>query len=225
IQNNREQLQLFCLEDKQPICVVCQNLKKHKSHDHCPIHDIAQYRKEVKTALKPLQEKLKVFNDSQAQHTERQIKEDFEKLHLYLQEEEKVRIAVLREEEKQKSQKMKEKIEEMSREISSLSDTIRAIEEELGAESISFLQHYRATLESGSVSNPTDSLLFFQNTLHTAGLLELLTVRQKPKRVRVQLDWYRGMLSFSDPDNNIHSHTLSLTESFHTSGMVVLSIL
>ena len=57
------------------------------------------------------------------------MKEEFEKLHLYLQEEE-VRIVALREEEKQKSQKMKEKIEEMSRERSSLSDTIRAIEED-----------------------------------------------------------------------------------------------
>ena len=35
---------------------------------------------------------------------------------------------------------MKEKIEKMSREISSLSDTIRAIEEEMGADDITFLQ-------------------------------------------------------------------------------------
>jgi alkyl hydroperoxide reductase subunit AhpF len=55
---------------------------------------------------------------------------------LYLQEEEEVRIVALREEEKQKSQKIKE----MSREMSSLSDTIRTIEEELGPKSITFLQ-------------------------------------------------------------------------------------
>lgn len=59
---------------------------------------------------------------------------------MYLQEEEEVRIVALREEEKQKSQKMKEKIEDMSREISSLSDTNRTIEEELGPKSITFLQ-------------------------------------------------------------------------------------
>ena len=77
---------------------------------------------------------------TQAQHTEKMIKEGFEKLHQFLRDEEAARIAALREEEEQKSQMMKEKIEKMSREISSLSDTIRAIEEEIGADDITFLQ-------------------------------------------------------------------------------------
>ena len=77
---------------------------------------------------------------TQAQHTEKQIKEEFEELHQFLQDEEEARLAALREEEEQKSQMMKEKIEKMSREISSLSDTIRAIEEEMGADDITFLQ-------------------------------------------------------------------------------------
>ncbi|KAJ8273987.1 hypothetical protein COCON_G00086120 [Conger conger] len=40
---------------------------------------------------------------------------------------------------------MKEKIEKMTEEISSLSEQIRAIEQELGAEDISFLQNYKDT--------------------------------------------------------------------------------
>lgn len=50
------------------------------------------------------------------------------------------RLAAVREEEEQKSQMMKEKIEKMSREITSLSDTIRAIEGAMGADDITFLQ-------------------------------------------------------------------------------------
>ncbi|KAF5886083.1 tripartite motif-containing protein 35-like, partial [Clarias magur] len=114
----------------------------------------------LKPALKPLQEKLKIFNDCklnwsqtaehikiQARHTERQIKEEFEKLHQFLRDEEAARITALREEEEQKSQMMKEKIETLSRDISSLSDTIRAIEEEMRAEDVSFLQNYKATVK------------------------------------------------------------------------------
>ena len=77
---------------------------------------------------------------TQAQHTETMIKEEFEKLHQFLRDEEAARTATLREEEEQKSQMMKEKIEKMSREISSLSDTITAIEKEMGTDDIIFLQ-------------------------------------------------------------------------------------
>ncbi|XP_026783640.3 E3 ubiquitin-protein ligase TRIM35-like [Pangasianodon hypophthalmus] len=156
-----EKLKLFCLDDQQPVCVVCQTSRKHTNHKFCPIEEaVTDCKEEVKTALKPLQEKLKIFKDCklnwsqtaehikiQAQHTERQIKEVFEKLHQFLRNEEAARIAALREEEEQKSQMMKEKIEKLSRDISSLSDTIRDIEEEISAEDISFLQNYKDTVK------------------------------------------------------------------------------
>ncbi|XP_062391134.1 E3 ubiquitin-protein ligase TRIM35-like [Sardina pilchardus] len=123
--------------------------------------EVAQDRKEeLKIQLQPLQKKLETFGyvklicdqtaehiKTQAQHTERQIKHEFEKLHQFLRDEEAARITTLREEEEQKSQRMKEKIEKMSREISSLSDTIRAIEKEMGADDITFLQNYKSTVE------------------------------------------------------------------------------
>ncbi|KAJ8367150.1 hypothetical protein AAFF_G00330480 [Aldrovandia affinis] len=149
-----EKLKLFCLEDQIPICLVCQTSKKHKNHEMQPVEEAAEdYKDKLRTALAPLQEKLKAFNEvklvcdqtaehikSQAQRTEKQIMMQFEKLQQFLKDEEAARIAALREEEEQKSQMMKEKIEKMTEEISSLSEQIRAIEQELGAEDASFLQ-------------------------------------------------------------------------------------
>ncbi|XP_062391158.1 E3 ubiquitin-protein ligase TRIM35-like [Sardina pilchardus] len=149
-----EKLKLFCLEDEQPVCLVCRDSKRHTNHKFHPIDEAALDRKEeLKIKLQPLQKQLKTFEKTkvtcdqtakhiktQVQHTEKQIKEEFEKLHQFLRDEEAARITALREEEEQKSQMMKKKIEKMSREISSLSCTIRAIEEKMGADDITFLQ-------------------------------------------------------------------------------------
>uniref|UniRef100_A0A3P9C813 RING-type domain-containing protein n=1 Tax=Maylandia zebra TaxID=106582 RepID=A0A3P9C813_9CICH len=116
-----EKLKLFCLDHQQPL-KVCE---------------------EVQVKFDQTAEHIKV----QARHTERQIKEQFKKLQQFLAEEEEARLAAVREEEEQKSGMMKEKMEALSREIAALSDTVRATEEELRAEDISFLHNYKAAVE------------------------------------------------------------------------------
>ncbi|KAI3370012.1 hypothetical protein L3Q82_024434 [Scortum barcoo] len=156
-----EKLKLFCLDHQQPVCLVCRDSKTHNNHRFRPIDEVAQdHKEELQKVLKPLQDKLKLFEEVkvkcdetaehmkvQARHTERQIKEQFKKLHQFLEEEEEARMAALREEEEQKSQMMKEKMEALSREIAALSDTVRATEEELRAEDVSFLHNYKAAVE------------------------------------------------------------------------------
>ncbi|XP_062271139.1 E3 ubiquitin-protein ligase TRIM35-like isoform X2 [Scomber scombrus] len=156
-----EKLKLFCLDHQQPVCLVCRDSEKHTNHRFKPIDEAAQqHKKELEETLKSLKEKLKVCEEVkvkfdqtakhikvQAQHTERQIKEQFKKLHQFLEEEEEARMAALREEEEQKSQMMKEKMEALSREIAALSHTVRATEEELRAEDVSFLNNYKAAVE------------------------------------------------------------------------------
>ncbi|KAM4587399.1 nuclear factor 7, ovary-like [Odontesthes bonariensis] len=156
-----EKLKLFCLDHQQPVCIICRDSEKHSNHRFRPIDEAAQqHKKELQKSLEPLKEKLELqkkvtekFDQTaehikvQARHTERQIKEQFKKLQQFLAEEEEARLAALREEEQQKSGMMKEKMEALSREMAALSDTVRATEEELRAEGVSFLNHYKAAVE------------------------------------------------------------------------------
>ena len=156
-----EKLRLFCLDHQQPVCLVCRDSEKHTGHRFRPIDEAApQHKKQLQETLEPMKKKLQCFErvkvkcEQTAEHikvqaglTETQIKEQFKKLHRFLEEEEEARLAALREEEEQKSRMMKEKIESLSRDITSLSDTIRTTEDELRAEDVSFLLSYKAAVE------------------------------------------------------------------------------
>ncbi|XP_041639649.1 zinc-binding protein A33-like [Cheilinus undulatus] len=156
-----EKLKLFCLDHLQPVCVVCRDSKIHNNHKFRPIDEaVGEQKAELQKILKPIKEKIELFKEVkekhdqtaeyikvQAQNTERRIKEQFDKLHQFLQKQEEARISALREEEEQKSQKMKEKIEALKREIASLTDTIRATEKKMIADNVSFLQNFKTTLE------------------------------------------------------------------------------
>ncbi|XP_064176012.1 zinc-binding protein A33-like [Anguilla rostrata] len=96
---------------------------------------------------------------SQVQHTERQIKAEFEKLHQFLREEEEARLAALREEEEQKSRIMKEKIENIKGHISTLTAKITAIEKIMDTEDTSSLQSYKNTKERAQCTLQDPELL------------------------------------------------------------------
>ncbi|XP_050957122.1 nuclear factor 7, ovary [Labeo rohita] len=163
-----EKLKLFCLEDKQPVCVVCRDSQKHNNHEFGPISEaVSFYKEKLNTALKSLQEKLK-HNEtlkgefektvrhikSQAEHTERQIKQQFEKLHQFLRDEEEATITALREEEEQKKQMMKQKLEEINRHISALSHTIKDTQEMMNASDVCFLKEFPVSMERVQISQP-----------------------------------------------------------------------
>lgn len=156
-----ERLKLFCLDHQEPVCLICQASKAHSNHRFKPTDEAAQdYRGELQKSLAHLKKKVKQFELAQAnwdkidkhiqiqtKHTEKEITQQFAKLHNFLHNEEKDRMAALREEEKQKRKRINEKIKVISGEIKSLSDTIRATEKELGAEDVSFLKKYKAAVE------------------------------------------------------------------------------
>ncbi|XP_048012559.1 nuclear factor 7, ovary-like [Megalobrama amblycephala] len=227
-----EKLKLFCLEDKQPVCLVCRDSEKHTNHTFRPISEVlSSYKEEFNTAMTSLQTKLKhgeqmkgEFDgiiehiESQAEQTECQIKEEFEKLHQFLRDEEEATITALREEEEQKKQKMKEKLEEMNRHISSLSHTIKDMEEMMKANDVSFLKNFTVTMERVQISQP-DPEMSSGALIHVSHYLGNLSFRVWKKMMetvqhtplsldpntaylRLTLSTDLTSVSFSDEDKN-----------------------
>lgn len=82
---------------------------------------------------------MRVLFQVQARFVERRTHEEFQKLHAFLQDEEEARIERLRREEEQKSREIRQKIEDMERNITSVSVSIRVLEEEMALDGISIL--------------------------------------------------------------------------------------
>ncbi|XP_043104035.1 E3 ubiquitin-protein ligase TRIM39-like isoform X2 [Puntigrus tetrazona] len=103
--------------------------------------DSTETKESLKTQLKPLQEKMRILQEFQ-----QTLHQTAERIKL-LSNEEAARIKALREEEEQKSRTLRKKIMRMRKEMSSLSATISAVEEEMKAEDTLFTQNYDATLK------------------------------------------------------------------------------
>ncbi|KAK6312085.1 hypothetical protein J4Q44_G00177490 [Coregonus suidteri] len=109
-----EVLKLFCQDDAEVLCCVCHTSKRHQGHHVIPLEEGAQeLKEEIKKQLIPLKKSLRglyeakkecddttVHIKSQTQQTENHIREEFEQLRQFLQNEEEARIAILQEEDR-----------------------------------------------------------------------------------------------------------------------------
>ncbi|XP_016111992.1 zinc-binding protein A33-like [Sinocyclocheilus grahami] len=127
-----EKLKLFCLEDKQPACVVCRDSEQHDNHKFRPISEVvSSYKEELNTALKSLQDK----------HKKREkMKGEFEKTVQHIK---MIEVNVV-------------KLEEMNRHISALSHTIKDTEEMIKANDVCFLKEFPVMMERVQISSQPD---------------------------------------------------------------------
>ncbi|XP_053180925.1 nuclear factor 7, brain-like [Scomber japonicus] len=155
---HQEEPKLFCKDEQRAVCPVCE-FSLHHGHKVVPVEQaVSDLKDQLKSDLKSLQDKRdkykqveKTYNEmiqhskKQLLSTEKQIRAEFNKLHQFLKEEEESRLAALREEEEQKGKTMITEMKRIQEQISSLSDSISAVEEDLQKHNVSFLSSYKPT--------------------------------------------------------------------------------
>ncbi|XP_028270658.1 zinc-binding protein A33-like [Parambassis ranga] len=148
----------FCEDEQRAVCPVCE-FSLHQTHKVVPVEQaVRDLKEQLGSDLKSLQDKRDKYKqvedtyNEMSQHvkkqllsTETQIRAEFNKLHQFLKEEEESRLAALREEEEQKRKTMSREMKRIQQQMSSLSDSISAVEEELQKQQVSFLSSYKDT--------------------------------------------------------------------------------
>ncbi|KAM3611923.1 uncharacterized protein V6R79_025940 [Siganus canaliculatus] len=166
-----EEAKLFCQDEDRVVCTVCE-FSLHQNHKVVPLEQaVKELKEQLKCDVKSLQDKKdkykqveKTYNDvvehnkKQLLSTEKQIRAEFNRLHQFLKEEEESRLAALREEEEQKGKIISIEMKMIQDQISSLSDSISAVEAELQKPSVPFLSSYKTSKTRArvqcSVSDP-----------------------------------------------------------------------
>ncbi|XP_047448300.1 nuclear factor 7, brain-like [Mugil cephalus] len=148
---------LFCEDEQKAVCPVCEI--SHESHKVVPIQQaVSDLKEQLESDLKSLEDKrdkckkVEITYNKMIQHSrkqllfsEKQIKAEFNKLHQFLREEEESRLAALKKEGKQKEEIINREMKRTREQISSLSDSISAVEEELEKDNVPFLSSYKPT--------------------------------------------------------------------------------
>ncbi|XP_076586869.1 zinc-binding protein A33-like [Chaetodon auriga] len=148
----------FCEDEQRAVCPVCE-FSLHHSHKVVPVEQaVSELKDQLKSDLQSLQDKRDKYkrvektckemiqhSKKQLLSTEKQIRAEFNKLHQFLKEEEESRLAALREEGEQRKRTVSREMKMIEQQISSLSDSICAVEEELQKHNVPFLSSYKAT--------------------------------------------------------------------------------
>uniref|UniRef100_A0A3P9KUX8 Uncharacterized protein n=1 Tax=Oryzias latipes TaxID=8090 RepID=A0A3P9KUX8_ORYLA len=165
-EKHQEEPKLFCKDEQRAVCPVCE-FSLHQSHTVVPVEEaVRALKEELESDVKSLTDRKdqcrrveETFQrvmqhfEKQLLSTETQIRAQFNKLHQFLEEEEESRVAALREEEEQKRKTVMGEMKRIQEQMSSLSESISAVEAELQKDKEAFLSSYKAAQSRARVQS------------------------------------------------------------------------
>ncbi|XP_063073786.1 nuclear factor 7, ovary-like [Engraulis encrasicolus] len=119
-----ERLKLFCHQEKQLICVICQVSKQHEHHKCSPLQEAAEDLKKHVEAL------------------EQKVRSEFQRFYKFLHDKEAQWITTLRQQQEEKCCEVDKTIAKLEQEITSLSETIKKMKQETEEKDYPFLKNY-----------------------------------------------------------------------------------
>uniref|UniRef100_A0A8C0G637 RING-type E3 ubiquitin transferase n=1 Tax=Chelonoidis abingdonii TaxID=106734 RepID=A0A8C0G637_CHEAB len=122
---HKKTLDLFCEEDGEAVCVVCERSSQHRSHTVLLIEEAAQNYK-VGNHLDPAL--FLIFIQKQTQTERQKIVSEFQQLRQFLEEQERLLLAQLEKLDEEILRIQKENVTKLSGEISHLSELIHELE-------------------------------------------------------------------------------------------------
>nr|XP_028573436.1 zinc finger protein RFP-like [Podarcis muralis] len=150
-ERHQEPLKLFCKDDQAPICVVCDKSKEHRDHKVIPKEEAFEEYQVGRCRIGDQASKGcavilgmgKTFQPEGGKQTdmERQkIMADFQQSHQFLEEQERLLLAQLKELDNEIKSCEDQHIAKLSEEMSSIDDLIKELEEKQKQPATEFLQ-------------------------------------------------------------------------------------
>ncbi|XP_075398264.1 E3 ubiquitin-protein ligase TRIM17 isoform X2 [Tenrec ecaudatus] len=187
---HQELLKLFCQDDQSPICVVCRESREHRLHTVFPIDEATQdykvkleenidyLRQEImktEVALTKEDKMMKEWQDEVKNRRDRIVME-FEKMCVFLAEEEQRLLQALKEEEDETAEKLLENKAILDQQSSSLEMLLLELEDKREHSALQMLQ---------DMNRPLDKIKNLVTSYPETIPVELKTVCRIPGEIEV----------------------------------------
>uniref|UniRef100_A0A670HUS3 Zinc finger protein RFP-like n=1 Tax=Podarcis muralis TaxID=64176 RepID=A0A670HUS3_PODMU len=149
-ERHQEPLKLFCKDDQAPICVVCDKSKEHRDHKVIPKEEAFEDKHQlpcqsacahgIKGTSKCLCLAMTLSLQKQTDMERQKIMADFQQSHQFLEEQERLLLAQLKELDNEIKSCEDQHIAKLSEEMSSIDDLIKELEEKQKQPATEFLQ-------------------------------------------------------------------------------------